>query len=73
MGKNYQYDSFKIHSSKKVIGERIMDVRATDGTLFEVKGWMGRAKSLEYLLGKVDDEGHRCGENQWPIIKGYCR
>jgi hypothetical protein len=50
-----------------------MDVRATDGTLLEVKGWMGRAKSLEYLLGKVDDEGHRCGENQWPIIKGYCR
>lgn len=45
------------NAANKDIGERIMDIRATDGTLFEIKGWSDKTKSLEYLLGKVDDEG----------------
>ncbi len=39
------------------LANRRMDIKTADGTLFEVKGWRNRERSLEYLLGKVEDEG----------------
>ena len=43
----------------KELAKRIMDIRTTDGMLFEIKGWRYKDRSLEYLLGKADDEGGR--------------
>lgn len=43
----------------KALATRIMDIKTTDGTLFEIKGWRDKDRSLEYLLGKADDEGGR--------------
>ena len=43
----------------KALAKRIMDIRTTDGMLFEIKGWRYKDRSLEYLLGKADDEGGR--------------
>ncbi|WP_299944591.1 hypothetical protein [uncultured Microbulbifer sp.] len=41
----------------KKLGERVMDIKATDGTLYEIKGWKTRDLTLERLLGKDDKAG----------------